>query len=220
MLTIWGRRNSMNVQKVTWLVNELGLEYQRHNVGGTFGKVDTAEYQQMNPNSRIPTIQDEGLTLWESNAIVRHLAAKHSPGDLCPADPATRALADQWMDWMQTTLGPDLFFVFQQLIRKTEAEQDLEAAKKAAQQLGRSYGLLDAHLAMRNYMTGDAFSMGDIPLGVTCYRYFNMNIERPALPHVVAWYERLQERPAYREHVMIPFGASLEEWLQLEKQGG
>ena len=219
MLTIWGRRNSMNVQKITWLVNELGLAYQRHDVGGSFGKVSTEEYKQMNPNARIPTLEEEGFILWESNAIVRYLASKHSHGSLCPANPATRALADQWMDWMQTTLGPDLFFVFQAMIRTPAAERDPDAVEKAAQKLGNSYRVLDQHLASRNYVAGAAFSMGDIPLGATCYRYFNMNISRPPLPHVIAWYERLQERPAYREHVMIPFGASPEEWLQLEQQG-
>lgn len=220
MLTIWGRRNSLNVQKVTWTANELGLEYNRHNVGGTFGKLESEDYKQMNPNSRIPTIEDEGKILWESNAIVRYLAAKHDQGGLWPSEPAIRALADQWMDWMQTTVGPDFFFIFQQMIRKADTDRDQDAVEQAAERLGQTYTLLDHHLVSRNYITGDSFSMGDIPLGATCFRYFNLNLPRPSLPHVTAWYERLQKRPAFREHVMIPFGASLEEWLRLEQETG
>ena len=219
MLNIWGRRNSSNVQKVMWTIGELGLEYKRHTVGDSFGGLDTEEYKKLNPNSVIPVIDDEGVIIWESNAIVRYLAAKHSEGNLWATDPAKRALADQWMDWMQTTVGMDSGIIFMGLVRTPPEKQNHEAIVAAAKRLGRSYGILDQHLASRDYVNGESFSMGDIPLGVNLCRYFNINVERPELPHIEAWYQRILERPAFQEHVGFPFGSSLEEWLALEKAG-
>ncbi len=219
MLNIWGRRNSSNVQKVMWIIGELGLAYKRHSVGGSFGGLDTEAYQKLNPNRVIPVIEDEGVVIWESNVIVRYLAAKHSEGNLWPANLVKRALADQWMEWMQTKVGMDSAIIFMGLVRTPPDQQNHEAIAAAATRLGQSYAILDQHLASHAYLNGDAFTMGDIPLGVNLGRYFNIKVERPALPHIEAWYQKIQERPAFQEHVGFPFGSSLKEWLELEKAG-
>ena len=209
----------MNVQKVTWALKELELEYERRNVGGSFGGTDTADYLAMNPNKVVPTLQDGDVTVWESNAIVRYLARTYGVGRLQPADAPTHARAEQWMDWLTSTLNPPFFQVFFNTIRLPAEKQDKAAIAAGIEGCARLYGQLDEHLANQPYLTGDTFCMGDIPAGVTLYRYFNMDIDRPALPNVTAWYERLQERPTYRRAVMVPFGKDVAEWDVLEKAG-
>jgi glutathione S-transferase len=204
MLRIWGRNNSINVQKVMWAVGELGRPHERIDVGGAFGGLDGAEYRALNANGRIPTIEDDGVVVWESNACVRYLAARYSAGSLWPEDPVTRAAADMWMDWQQTTLLTDMTTVFWGLVRTPEAERDHAAIEAAAGRLGGLWRRLDNHLAGRRYVAGDHFTMGDIPVGATCYRYHQLAIERPKLAAIEAWYGRLQEREPYRTHVMLP----------------
>ncbi|MBS02778.1 MAG: glutathione S-transferase [Gammaproteobacteria bacterium] len=219
MITLWGRRNSMNVQKVTWALKELDLGYERHNVGGSFGGTGTDDYLAMNPNRVVPTLRDGDVTIWESNAIVRYLARTYGVGRLQPKDAPEHARAEQWMDWLTSTLNPPFFQVFFNTIRLAPDQQNADAIAAGVDGCARLYGQLDAHLATQPYLAGQHFSMGDIPVGVTLYRYFNMDIERPALPNVTAWYERLQERPAYRRAVMIPFGRNVQEWDELETAG-
>jgi glutathione S-transferase len=204
MLRIWGRTNSINVQKVMWAVGELGRPHERIDVGGAFGGLDGAEYRALNANGRIPTIEDDGVVVWESNACVRYLAARYSAGSLWPEDPVARAAADMWMDWQQTTLLTDMTTVFWGLVRTPEAERDHAAIEAAAGRLGGLWRRLDNHLAGRRYVAGDHFTMGDIPVGATCYRYYQLAIERPKLAAIEAWYGRLQEREPYRTHVMLP----------------
>lgn len=205
MLQIWGRDTSINVQKVLWTVRELNLEYKRHDVGGAFGGLDTEEYLAKNPNQRIPTIEDDGLVLYESNAIIRYLVGKYGSADLWPPDIAARARLDQWMDWMQTTLYPEFISVFWALVRTPKAERDMAAVEAAVERLGKHYAILDAQLAKDGYVGGNRFTAGDIPLGAMCYRYYSIDIARPALPNVAAWYERLQERAPYRDAIMVSF---------------
>ena len=204
MLKIWGRPNSINVQKAMWAVGELGLEHERVDVGGPFGGLDTSDYLAKNPNARIPTLEDGDLVLWESNVIVRYLAARYSAGSLAPADPALHALADQWMDWQQTTTLADMFVVFWGLIRTTPEDRDMAAIEKSTANLADIMGRLDRHLADRDYVTGSTFTMGDIPVGATCYRYLALEIERPNLPNIQRYYDQLQDREPFRTHVMIP----------------
>jgi glutathione S-transferase len=204
MLRVWGRNNSINVQKVMWAVGELGLEHERINVGGAFGGLDTAEYGRLNPNRRIPTVEDGDVVVWESNACVRYLAARYGAGTLWPEDPVRRAVADRWMDWQQTTLLPDMTVTFWGLIRTPEAERDHAAIEAAAGRLGPIWRALDAHLASRRFVAGDILTIGDIPVGASCYRYCGLPIERPDLPNVEAWYGRHKERAPFREHVMVP----------------
>lgn len=203
MLKIWGRNNSLNVQKVMWAVAELGVAHERVDVGGAFGGLDTAEYGRLNPNRRVPTVVDGDLVVWESNACVRYLAARYGEGGLWPVDPGVRAGADMWMDWMATTLVPDLTIVFWQLVRTAADKRDVPAVAAAAQRLGPIWAILDAHLAARPFVAGDRLTIGDIPVGVAYWRWSSLAIDRPALPHLQRWSETLKDRPGYRSHVML-----------------
>jgi glutathione S-transferase len=205
MLKVWGRATSVNVQKVMWAVGEMGIAHERIDAGGRFGGLATPAYLAMNPNARIPTIEDDGVVVWESNAIIRYLAARYDEGRLWSRDPGARAPADAWMDWMQTTLAPDFYGVFWAVVRTPAGRQDRAAIKDLTARLTDHYVLLDRQLAARPYLVGDRFSLADIAVGVTLYRYFEMEIERPALSNLQAWHERLRERPAFRDHVMISF---------------
>ena len=159
----------------------------------------------MNPHGRIPVVVDGNATIWESNSVVRYLAAAYGPRTLWCADPAERSLADRWMDWELATLQPAFMNLFWGFYRTPEMKRDLQRVERARELCGYLYGLLDAELAKRPFLAGDAFTVGDVPVATTLFRYFEMGIDVPALPNVRAWYERLAERPAYREHIMIPF---------------
>jgi glutathione S-transferase len=203
---IWGRRNSFNVQKVMWLVGELGLPHQHIPAGGSFGGLDTPEFLAMNPHGRVPVIDDGGTIVWESHAILRYLAARHGSCRFWSDDPAERSYADRWMDWSQTALQPDfLMGVFWGFYRTPEPQRNWPAIRNAIARCAQHFRLLDEVLADRPFLCGTALSLADITAGTTLYRYFGLEIERPLIPNVTDWYQRLQERAAYREHVMIPF---------------
>ncbi len=204
MLRIWGRTNSINVQKVMWTVGELGLAHERLDAGGAFGGLDSEAYGRLNPNRRIPVLEDGETVVWESNAIVRYLAAKHGAGTLWAEDPARRSMADRWMEWQVTTLLPPLHPIFWGLIRTPEQERDMAAIEAAAKAIQPLWRLLDEHLARSCFVAGDDFSMGDIPLGCAFWRYLNLDVERPSLPNVQLWFAELKKREAYRRHVMLP----------------
>ena len=206
MLTVWGRRSSFNVQKVLWLVGELHLAHDHIPAGGSFGGLDAPAFRAMNPHGRVPVIQDNDTVLWESHAILRYLAARHSEGDLWARDPADRARVDGWMDWSQTSLQPDfLNGVFWGYFRTPEAQRDWPAIRRSLDRCAAHFRLLDGMLAEQLFLTGDRLSLADIPIGTSLYRYFELDLDRPNLPNVTAWYRRLQQRPAYRTHVMVPF---------------
>jgi glutathione S-transferase len=219
MLEIWGRRNSSNVIPVMWTVGELGLEHLRHNIGGSFGGDDTETYHQLNPNRLIPTIDDNGFVLWESLAITRYLCRQYAMGSLWPEDPQQAALGDQWMDWCKSNISPNVMEVFRNLVRTPAQQQDAAAISRCNQAANRHLLVLEAHLQNRDYLLGDSLSIGDIPLGSIIYKYYNLDIERPVLPAIEAWYVRLCARPAYQTHAMIAFGSSPQEWLALEQAG-
>lgn len=204
MLKLWGRINSINVQKVLWALAELGVGYERTDAGLQFGVVNEPFYRKMNPNGRVPTIEDEGWVLWESNAIVRYLAAKHGAGTLCPNDPKQRADADRWMDWATSTVAPAITPVFWGLIRTPVEKRDPEAIEEGIGKLGQAFQVLEQSLEGRDYVAGKSFTMGDIPLGTFVYRWHALDVRRPKLPRVEDYYRRLQQRPAYRKHVMLP----------------
>ena len=219
MLEIFGRRNSSNVIPVMWTVGELGLEHQRHNIGGSFGGDDTEEFARLNPNRLIPTIRDDGFVLWESMAITRYLCQNYGQGSLWPDDPQQAALADQWMDWYKSSFAIHLMPVFFNLVRTAKQDCNHAVVEQGTANTIRQLAVLEAHLADRDYVLGDAFSVGDIPLGAMMYKFFNLDIERPAFANIEAWYARLCERPAFQQHAMIAFGSSPEEWLALEIAG-
>ncbi len=203
MLKIWGRKNSSNVRKVLWCAQELGLAYESIDAGGAFGLVDEPHYRAMNPNGRIPVIQDGDLVLWESNAIVRYLAARYAANsDWYPADPGRRAEADKWMDWTSTSLAEPFRHLFWGILRTPPDQQDWVAINAAHKACAHLMSIADQVLAHQPYLSGQAPGMGDIPLGSFAYAWFEMPIERPEMRHLRAWYERLQERPAYQAAVM------------------
>ena len=208
MLKVHGRKTSVNVQKVMWVVGELGLPHTRTDVGGAFGGLDTPEYGAMNPNRLVPVIDDGGFILWESAAIVRYLSERYGRGTLAPEGHHAYARADQWMEWAGTTLmQPIIATCFLQLIRVQAAVRDTKAVAAAAKTVGEKLAVLDAHLADRQFIMGDQLTMADIGVGSLLYRYFNLVIERPRLVNIDLYYRRLTARPAYQQHVMVDFEA-------------
>ena len=203
MLKIWGRNNSINVQKVLWCCAELNLPFERIDAGMAFGVNNTPEYKAMNPNALVPVINDDGFILWESHAIVRYLAHKHGNGTLCPAGAQDCADADRWMDWYATTIWPQLQPIFWNLIRIAPDKRNMALVEASTKKVIDAMAIADAHLASRPYVTGDTFTMGDIPLGCAVARWMNLPLERPSHPNVEAYYLRLQTRPAYRQWVNI-----------------
>ena len=203
MLKIWGRNTSSNVQKAMFAIGELGLAHQRIDIGGQFGKNREPPYLAMNPNGLVPTLEeDDGFQLWESNSIVRYLAAKHGAGTLEPADPHMRARAGQWMDWQLSVYGPAITPVFWGLIRMPPEQRDNKAIADGKVRTTAAVQILDAHFAKNAYAAGDVFSMGDIPMAVMSYRYRELVPERPAFPNFERWYAAIASRPAFRDHVL------------------
>ena len=204
MLKIWGRTNSINVQKVLWAVGELGIPAERVDAGMSHGVVTESWYGELNPNRLVPTIDDNGVVLWESNTIVRYLAAKHAIGRMIPADPAARARAELWMDWQQTALTPGLGPVFWGLIRTPADKREPEKIRAGEASVKTALAILDRQLEGKAYLLGDQFTVADIPVGCAAYRWYALPIEHPELPHLRAWYDRLTQRPAFAKHVMLP----------------
>ncbi|MFC3711411.1 glutathione S-transferase family protein [Sphingoaurantiacus capsulatus] len=201
MLILWGRLNSHNVKKVAWLAEELGLPYERRDIGGKFGFTDA--YLAMNPNRLIPTIEDGDVVLWESNAILRYLGSRYGGDAFWPADPATRAVGDKWMDWMFSFADAQRD-AFINLVRRPEGERDRAAVAASAKVSGAMMARLEAALAKTGWLSGERFGLGDIPMGVYAHTFFTLPIDRPALPAVEDWYRRLTTRPGYAANVMIP----------------
>jgi glutathione S-transferase len=204
MLKIWGRTNSINVQKVLWCCGELGLPYQRVDAGMQFGVNNTPEYKAMNPNGLVPTINDDGFILWESHAIVRYLARKHGAGTLWPEDAQAAADADRWMEWYSTTMWLNLRPVFWNLVRIAPDKRNMDEVEESRKKLAANLAIPDGRLADRDYMAGSRFTVADIPMGVAAYRWFNLPIERPPLPHFERWYKRICERAPFKQHCMLP----------------
>lgn len=204
MLKLWGRKNSINVQKVIWTLEELGLRYERIDAGLAFGVNKTPEYLAMNPNGLVPTLDDAGFVLWESHAIVRYLARQHGLGKMLPADPRAAADADRWMEWFSTTVWSAMQPIFWNLVRVAPDKRDMAAVEAGRRKMIDILATVDRQLSSRPYLAGDAFSIGDVPLGLVAYRWFNLPIERPSYPNVDAWYARLAGRAAFKTHCMLP----------------
>ncbi|HUP98613.1 MAG TPA: glutathione S-transferase [Usitatibacter sp.] len=198
MLRIWGRLSSVNVQKVVWCADELGLPYERLDAGGKFGGNDTPEYLAMNPNGLVPVIEEDGFVLYESNAIVRYLAAR-SPSGLFPSELRQRAGVDRWMEWQSTNYTPAMGPAFWQLVRTPAAQRDAAAVDASRAKSEKLTGVLDAHLAASRYLMGDAFTAADIVVGCAAHRWLNLPMERESRPHVERWYTELKARPSSRQ---------------------
>ena len=198
MLKIHGVETSSNVQKVLWCCDELGLAFERID---TRGRNRTPAYLALNPNGLVPTIEDDGFVLWESNAIVRYLCGLHGVGTLCPADPRQRADADRWMDWQQTTLASPMGVLFRAWLRTPRDEIAPAQLDEALGKATAGWTILDARLAEKAFVAGNALTMADIVLGNAIHRWNRLPVERRALANLAAWYARLRERPAYRERI-------------------
>ena len=203
MLKILGRNNSSNVQKVLWALGELDLEYTRDDIGGPFGGNRETNYLIMNPNGLVPTLIDGDTVLWESNVIVRYLARKYAPNSLLPDSLTDLARAEQWMDWQQTVVAPAHFPVFWGLIRTAPEDRDLDAINNGRDRFEQVMTILDHHLSDSAFVGGENLSMADIPVGIMVYRWFTLDIERMELPSLHRWYQRLADRSAYKNNVMI-----------------
>jgi glutathione S-transferase len=206
MLKVWGRRSSINVQKVMWLVGELDLPHEHVPAGGSFGRLDEPAFRALNPHGRVPVIQDGDVTVWESHTILRYLAARYAPGRLWSHDPAERSQVDRWMDWSQTALQPAFIDgVFWAYFRTPPSQRNAALIERNVQRCGEVFERLDALLAREPVLAQQEPTLADIPIAANFYRYFELDIRRPKLPHVEAWYARLQQRRAYREHVIVSF---------------
>jgi len=205
MLKVWGRRSSANVQKVMWLVGVLQLAHEHIPAGGPYGVVSELKFRAMNPNGLVPVIEDDGLVMWESNAILRYLAATYGKGTFWSDEPRKRALVDQWTDWAGTTFQPNIIGLFWNYWRTPENQRNLNVIRNFQQRTESNLRLIEAELGKRPYIAGNELSLADIASSVHLYRYYTMGTAFPALPNVEAWYRRLQDRPAYREHVMISY---------------
>ena len=203
MIKIWGRNTSSNVQKAMWAVGELKLEHQRIDIGGAFGKNREPAYLAMNPNGLVPTLEEEdGFLLWESNSIVRYLAGKHDKsGALEPKDAKQRALASQWMDWQLSVAGPAIGPAFWGLIRTPPEKRDMAAIKTSQEKITEAMKMLDAQLAKTEYVAGAAFSYGDIPVGIMCYRFVQLVPQRPPMRNLDRWYSTISSRQAFKDQV-------------------
>lgn len=204
MLKIWGRINSTNVRKVLWIVEELDLVHQRIDAGGAFGLVNDPAYRAMNPNGLVPVIQDGDDVLWESNTIVRYLATRYGDCALNLTNPIACAQAEKWMDWATSALAGTFRDLFWGMVRTPEDQRDMAKINTAREAVGKLLRMPDEALARQDYLSGDTFGIGDIPLGCFAYAWFEMPIERPALPNLEAWYQRLKGREAYQRAVMTP----------------
>lgn len=209
MLRIWGRLSSINVRKVVWCAQELGLAFERTEAGGRFGVVKTPAYLALNPNALVPTIEvdDDAASggrrfeLWESNVIVRYLAARHASGALYPEPLPARFDAERWMDWQQTTLNPAGRDAFVQWIRHPAESRDSAAAERSVRAAEPLFARLDAHLATRPFMAGDRLTIADFPIGCELHRWFGLPAalySRPAWPNLERYFASLRARPAAR----------------------
>jgi glutathione S-transferase len=205
MITIWGRRSSFNAQKVLWTLDELELDYEHRNAGGSYGGLDNPEFLAMNPHGLVPVILDEEGAVWESNSIVRCLYTKHSSGNLWIEDPFQRSLADRWIDWAATALQPSFMRLFWGYYRTPESQRNPVEIQSALESCQKHFRALDSHLASHNYLAGSRFTAADIPAGTTLHRYFSIGLPVEEPTNVMAWFLRLRERPAFRQNIVVPF---------------
>jgi glutathione S-transferase len=204
MLKIWGRASSSNVQKVLWCCAEIGLEYERTDWGGPFGGNQDAEYLRLNPNGLVPTVIDGDLVMWESNTICRYLCATRNGDQLYPRDPAARTHVERWMDWQLSVMATPMSVLLMQLVRAAPEMRDPAAAEAARRRALAAWTIVEEALSNQPYLAGDHLSLAEIVMGTQIYRWFTFAIERPELPNLRAWYQRINERPGFKTHIVSP----------------
>ncbi|WP_278651662.1 glutathione S-transferase family protein [Pandoraea pnomenusa] len=191
MIKLYGRATSGNVQKVIFLLEELGQPYERLDYGRQFGNTGTPEYLAMNPTNKVPTLADGELVIWESNTILRYLASRQA-SSLYPADPAQRTFVERWMDWTLASLNPVYLAGFKDAKKPREAQ-----AADTGPNLAAELTILDKHLREVPWCAGQAISLADIALAPLVRRCVNFPFDLPALPGVAAWLGRIEARPAF-----------------------
>jgi len=219
-MLVYGRRSSINVQKVLWTLGELNITFDRESIGGSFGGNDTPAYRAMNPNGLVPVLRDGDVTMFESNAIVRYLATRYGSGTLLPTEPQALAAAEQWMEWTQTTLAPPASVLFMNQVRTPADRADRKAMADAEARLQIVLPIADKALADRPFFAGPALSIGDIVLGCFRWRLDGLDWKRPAMPNLDRWFEALKQRPAYKQWIMVPVGRNPAEWTANERALG
>ena len=199
MLRIWGRLSSINVQKVVWCADELGLDYERIDAGGKFGVNDTPEFLAKNPNGMVPVIEEDGFVLYESNPIVRYLCARAGDDALWPRELRARADVDRWMEWQSNTFTPATRDAFWQLVRMPAEKRDAALVESSRVKSEKCARILEEHLSGRRFLTGDTFSAADIVVGCTVHRWLNLPLAREPRPHLERYYALVKSRPASRQ---------------------
>lgn len=201
MLKILGKASSINVRKVLWTCAELDLPFEREDWGSGFRPTSDPEFLVRNPNAMVPVIQDGDFILWESNSIIRYLANEYAGQHLYPAEPKRRARVDQWMDWQATDLNRSWSYAFMALARRSPTHRDAAAVEASCHEWARFMGILNQRLAVTGaYVAGDAFTLADIPVGLSVNRWFETPFDKPALSAVAAYYDRLAQRDGYRRY--------------------
>lgn len=204
MVKIWGRTNSINVQKVLWTLAEINEPFDRIDAGLQYGVNDTEEFRLMNPNGLVPVLQEDDFALWESHAIMRYLALRDPHRKLLPADGHSAAIVDQWLEWSSTTVWPNMKPVFRNMVRLPKEQWNKQAIEAGVVGLNNDMQILTQRLTNLPYVAGEYFSLADIPLALIVHRWYLLDIERIELPVVRQWYERVAERPAFVKYCDMP----------------
>lgn len=207
MITIWGRPSAYNFQKVHWFLEELGVEYNHINIGGSLGGLDSEDFLAMNPNGQIPVIEDNGNVIWESNTILRYLAANYGARKFWSDVPIERSIFERWMDWELANLQPSFLLLFWTYYRTPVNQRNRQIIKQHKDRCERYVGILDTCLGKNKYLSNNVFGLGDICVGTCFYRYFNMGLKVSRPTNVNEWYGRLSEREAYKKIIQVPFNA-------------
>ena len=201
MLRIMGRASSINVRKVLWACAEMEIPFEREDWGAGFKSTRTPEFLALNPNAMVPVIQDGDFILWESNSIIRYLAARSNASSLYPHEARARARVDQWIDWQASDLNKSWSYAFMSLVRHSPEHQDSQALAAACKDWSRHMQILNRQLeSTGSYVAGHEFSLADIPVGLSVNRWFETPLAHPDFPAVSDYYERLSHRPGYLLH--------------------
>jgi glutathione S-transferase len=204
-LRLWGRPNSVNVQKVLWCLDELAVPFERIDAGMQFGHVDSAAYRAKNPNGRVPTLEHDGFVLWESHSVMRYLCLSFDGASLYPGAPRVRGGLERWLDWVLSTLQPAERNLFWGLVRTPPAERDMTALQTSADAVAKLWEIIDTHLAGRLFLEGDTMTIADISVGAFARRWFGLEgVEKPSFTHLRHWYDGLAERPGFQRYVAAP----------------
>jgi glutathione S-transferase len=220
MIQVWGRRSSINVQKVLWALEEAGQPFERYPAGGQFGGIDDKAFLKMNPNGLVPVMKDGTITLFESNAMVRYIARKYGKDTIRPRGQKPWALADQWTDWTTTTLNPQMFTVLVKQVRCKPEDADPAAVKAAAKNLEGMFKIANRAIGKKPWMTGRYFNYADIAVGAFYWRYKQFDNNHPNTPNHDRWIDQIKERPAFQKWGMVTVGTNNDEWLANEKKLG